>query len=84
MGFTLSAYSIKYKTGKQKSNADTLSRFSLAEGSSSVPILPETLIVTEYLSNTPLIAAKIMQQIKQHDKMLQLLKPKPMLYQQNY
>ena len=61
---TLSAYSytIKYKSGKQQSNADALSRFPLAEMPVSVPSPTETVAVMEHLSTIPLTAIKIKQQ----------------------
>ena len=58
---TLSAYTytIKYKSGKQQGNADSLSRFSFADVPTSVPTPAETIAVIEHLSTIPLKAAKI-------------------------
>jgi len=72
---TLSAYNytIKYKTGKQQSNADALSRFLLVGSPSSIPIPLETVTVMEHLLNISLTAAKIKQQIE-HDSILSKVK----------
>ena len=58
---TLSAYNytIKYKSGKQQGNVDTLSRFPLPDSPASTPTPAETVAVIEHLLTIPLTASKI-------------------------
>ena len=49
-------YSIRYKSGGQHANADLFSRLPLPD---SVPVLPETVMLMESLSSSPVTAAQI-------------------------
>ena len=65
---TLSAYNyqIKYKPGKDNSNADVFSRLPLPESPATVPLPGETVFLMETLENTPVNAT----QIKNNDRIL--------------
>ena len=53
-------YTIKYKSGKQQGNVDTLSRFPLLDNPTSS--LAETVVLIEHLSTIPLTTSKIAKQ----------------------
>ena len=55
------SYAIKYKSGKQQGNADTLYRFLLPDSPASVPIPAETVAIMKHLSTIPLTDVKIKQ-----------------------
>ena len=58
---TLSAYNydIKYKSGKDISNADMLSRLPLPEFPATVPLPEETIFLMDTLESTPINATRI-------------------------
>ena len=64
---TLNAYNytIKYKSGKQQGNVDTLSRFPLPDSPASIPTPAETVAVIEHLLIIPLTTSKIAKQTEQ-------------------
>ncbi len=52
-------YSIEYRPGKHHANADFLSRMPLADTPSSVPEMPETVLLMETLDSSPITAAQV-------------------------
>lgn len=54
-------YSIRYKAGRQHANADLFSRLPLPESPVKVPVPPETVMLMESLSSSPVTVAQIKQ-----------------------
>ena len=51
-------YSIAYKPGQQRSNADMLSRLPTCDAPSSTPVPPETILVYLKLDSSPVTSTK--------------------------
>ena len=65
-------YTIKYKSGKQQGNVDTLRRFPLPDSPASIPTPAEAVTVIEHLLTIPLTASKIAKQTERDSILLRV------------